>query len=62
MSTRRQQERERTKKTAGFWVWRVAFIVFYPIIAVFTFAFTTLLNVLSAFSRGLAWLLEGRKA
>lgn len=62
MPNRRQQETERTKKTAGFWVWRVAFIVFYPIIAVFTFVFTTLLNVLSALSRGLAWLLEGRKA
>ncbi|TAF95658.1 MAG: hypothetical protein EAZ32_06970 [Cytophagia bacterium] len=62
MSRRQEEEIKRSKRTAGYWVWRVGFLLFYPFIAVFTFVFTVLLNGLSAISQGLAWLLGGRKA
>ena len=62
MDSRQEIETKNTKKTVGYWLWRVAFLVFYPFIAVFTFVFTTLLNLLSGLSKGLARLLGGGRA
>ena len=60
--TRRHREREaRMKATPGYKVWAVAFTLFYPFVAVFTFLFSGLLAFFSGLSRGLAWLASGGK-
>ncbi|MBC8154067.1 MAG: hypothetical protein H7Z72_14260 [Bacteroidetes bacterium] len=59
---RRHREREaRMKATPGYKVWAVAFTIFYPFIAVFTFLFSGILAFFSGISRGLAWLASGGK-
>ncbi len=59
---RRHREREaRMKATPGYKVWSVAFTIFYPFIAVFTFLFSGILAFFSGISRGLAWLASGGK-
>lgn len=59
---RRHREREnRMKATPGYKVWSVAFTIFYPFIAVFTFLFSGILAFFSALSRGLAWIASGGK-
>lgn len=59
---RRHREREaRMKSTPGYKVWAVAFTIFYPFIAVFTFLFSGILAFFSGLSRGLAWIVSGGK-
>lgn len=59
---RRHREREsRMKATPGYKVWAVAFTIFYPFVAVFTFLFSGILAFFSGISRGLAWLASGGK-
>ena len=57
----RQQQREAQKKTLGYKLWSVGFAVFYPVIAVFTFLFSSILQIFSWLSQGLVWILKGGK-
>ncbi|MCU0339006.1 MAG: hypothetical protein MUE30_03920 [Spirosomaceae bacterium] len=58
----RRQQRENAKQTLGYRIWSIGFAVFYPIISVFTFVFTALVQLLSGLSQGLVWLLKGGKS
>lgn len=55
--SRREEERAALKKTIGYKVWRVAFILFYPFVAVFTFVFSSIVMVFSGISQALAYVL-----
>ena len=57
----RRQERELQKKTLGYKLWSVGFAIFYPVISVFTFVFSILLQVFSWLSQGLVCVLKGGK-
>ncbi|MFN4145277.1 MAG: hypothetical protein ACK4GN_05590 [Runella sp.] len=61
MPSFRQQENQRIKASLGYRIWSVAFTLFYPFIAVFTFVFTLLVSIFSGLSQGMAWLLKGGK-
>ncbi len=59
---RRHRERElKMKATPGYRVWAVAFTLFYPFVAVFTFVFSGILAFFSGISRGLVWIVSGGK-
>lgn len=55
--SRREEERAELKKTTGYKVWSVAFALFYPFIAVFTFLFSSIVMVFSGISQCLAYVL-----
>ncbi len=55
--SRREEERAELKKTTGYKVWSVAFTLFYPFIAVFTFLFSSLVMIFSGISQALAYVL-----
>ncbi|TDB61159.1 hypothetical protein [Arundinibacter roseus] len=54
--SKREEERAAVKKTTGYKVWSVAFTIFYPFIAVFTFLFSGLVMVFSGISQALAYI------
>ncbi len=56
--SRREEEREELKKTTGYKVWSVIFMLMYPFIAVFTFVFSSIVMIFSGISQGLAYLLS----
>jgi cellulose synthase/poly-beta-1,6-N-acetylglucosamine synthase-like glycosyltransferase len=55
--SRREEERAELKKTTGYKVWSVAFTLFYPFIALFTFLFSSLVMIFSGISQALAYVL-----
>jgi len=57
----RRQQREQIKNTIGYRIWSVAFAIFYPVISLFTLAFTGIVRLFSGLSQGLVWLLKGGK-
>ncbi|PWJ57486.1 hypothetical protein CLV98_107194 [Dyadobacter jejuensis] len=56
--SKREEERAEAKKTVGYKVWSVLFVLLYPFIAVFTFVFSGIVMVFSGISRALAYLFK----
>jgi len=55
--SRRAQERDALKNTAGYKVWMVMFTLFYPFIALFTFLFSGVVMIFSGISRVIAYVM-----
>ena len=62
-TARRHRERDaKMRATIGFKTFNELFILAYPFIAVFTFAISSLLAVLSGVSRAGAWVASGGRS
>jgi cellulose synthase/poly-beta-1,6-N-acetylglucosamine synthase-like glycosyltransferase len=60
--SKREEEREALKNTAGYKIWSVMFTLLYPFIAIFTFLFSGIVMIFSGISRVLAYLFGGSHA
>lgn len=54
--SRSEQEREAVKKTFGYKIWMVMFVLLYPFVAVFTFVFSVVVKFFSLISQALSFV------